>query len=81
MTEEARKEYIKNLGELFEKAKISIRLVRDKVKDDFEKAFKNSDITEDDRYQYREDLDKHVDEINKELEQLAAQKEKEVMTI
>jgi len=81
MTEESRQQFTKMLSEYLEKAKVSVRQVRDKVKEDIEKAFKNSDITEDDRYQYREDLDKHVDELNKQMEELTESKRKEILTI
>jgi len=81
MTEESREKFTKMIAEQLEKSKISIRQIRDSVKEEIEKAFKVSDITEDDRYDYREELDKKVDEINKEMEELAEKKRKEIMTI
>ena len=81
MTEESRQQFIKVLGDQLEKSKVSMRQARDKVKEDIEKAFKTSDITEDDRYQYRDDLDKHIDELNKEMDKFAEKKKEEIMTI
>jgi len=81
MTEEAREKFTKMISEQLERAKVAARQIRDKVKEEVENAFKTSDITEDDRYKYRDDLDKHIDEINKDLEERAEKKRKEIMTI
>jgi ribosome recycling factor len=81
MTEETRQQFIKMLAEQLEKAKISIRQIRDSVKEEIEKAFKTSDITEDDRYDYRKELDDHVDTINKDMDTMAKKKDEEIMTI
>ncbi|HUT22064.1 MAG TPA: ribosome recycling factor [Candidatus Bipolaricaulota bacterium] len=81
MTEESRKNLVKLLGEKLETAKISVRQLRDKVKEEIEKAFKASELTEDNRYAYREELDKHVEALNKNLEEMAEKKRKEIMTI
>ncbi|MFZ5364592.1 MAG: ribosome recycling factor [Patescibacteria group bacterium] len=81
LTEESRAKFTKMIAEKLEEAKVSVRQIRDKVKEDIEKAFKNSDITEDDRYDYRDGLDKHIESLNKELDELAEKKSKEIMTI
>lgn len=81
MTEENRKDLIKIMNEKLEAAKISVRGVRDNVKEEIVAAQKNSDITEDDRYQYLDELDKKVAELNKELQALTESKEKEIMTV
>lgn len=81
MTEENRKELIKVLGKILENAKISIRQIRDKVKESIIKAEKNNDITQDDRYQYLADLDNFVSDYNKKAEKIADEKEEEIMTI
>lgn len=81
MTEETRKELLKVLGKMMENDKISIRQVRDKVKEEILKAEKDKVITQDDRYQYLADLDNYVSEMNKKTEVIVKEKEDEIMTI
>lgn len=81
MTEETRKELLKVLGKIVETNKISIRGLRDKVKEEIIKAEKDKDITQDDRYQYLADLDNYISELNKKMEEIAKEKEEEIMTI
>ncbi|MBU1131718.1 ribosome recycling factor [Patescibacteria group bacterium] len=81
MTEENRKDLIKIMSEKLEAAKVAARSVREKAKEDIMSAQKAGDITEDDRYEYVEELDKKITEINKELQTIAEAKEKEIMTV
>ncbi len=81
MTEENRKDLIKIMNEKLETAKVAVRGIREKVKEEIMTGLKNSDITEDDRYQYAEELDKKVAELNKELQTITEAKEKEIMTV
>jgi ribosome recycling factor len=81
MTEETRKELLKVLGKMQEADKISIRQIRDKVKEEILKAEKDKTITQDDRYQYLADLDNYVSELNKKVEAIAKEKEEEIMTV
>jgi ribosome recycling factor len=81
MTEENRKGLLKVLSQKLETAKISIRQIRDKVKESILAAEKNKEITQDDRYKYAADLDNYVTDINKKLESITKEKEEEIMTI
>ena len=81
MTEETRKELIKISGKMLESGKINIRQVRDKVKEEILNAEKDNEITQDDRYKFLADLDNYVTELNKKAQQIAEQKEEEIMTI
>ena len=81
MTEENRKDLIKIMNEKLEAAKVSLRGVREKVKEEIVEAQKGSDITEDDRYQYVEEMEKKVAELNKVLQDLTESKEKEIMSV
>lgn len=81
MTEENRRDLVKLMNEKLETAKVGVRSVREKVKDEIMSVFKNSEITEDDKYRFVEELDKRVSELNKELQGLAEQKEKEIMSV
>lgn len=81
MTEENRKQMVKVLGGKVEDAKIAIRQVRDKVKEQIIEAEKNKDITQDDRYSFLTDLDNYVTELNKKLLAISEEKEQDIMTI
>ncbi|NUM25414.1 MAG: ribosome recycling factor [Candidatus Buchananbacteria bacterium] len=81
LTEESRKELVKAVGEKMEKAKIAIRQIRDKVRDDIAKQEKNKEITEDDKYALQKKLDDLVKEYNEKIKLVGEKKEKEIMTI
>lgn len=81
LTEESRKELTKSVGEKMEKARIAVRQVRDKTKDEISKAEKNNEITEDDKYDLQKKLDDKVKEYNEKIKQIGEKKEKEIMTL
>ncbi|MBI5254510.1 ribosome recycling factor [Candidatus Falkowbacteria bacterium] len=81
MTEETRDKYLKILKEKLEKAKISLRSVREKVKDEILAAFKVKEISEDSRYNFIDELDKETAKYTAKLEEQSAIKEKEIKTI
>ncbi len=81
MTEENRKDMVKILKQKAEQARISARGVREKVRDKIIKAEDAKEITEDERFRSQEELDKHVGEVNKEIDKITDEKEKEIMTI
>ena len=81
MTEENRKEMVKKLNEMQEQARISVRQVRDEVKKEIEEAEKNKEITEDDKYDFIEELDKETDRINNEIKDIRDRKEEDIMTV
>jgi ribosome recycling factor len=81
MTEERRKEIALQLKKYGEEAKISLRNVRKEAWDKVQTALKNKEATEDDKYWAEEELNKLIDEMNKEVDKIVAQKEQEVMKI
>lgn len=81
MTEENRRDLLKILGKKAEDAKVSIRQARDKVRETIIEAEKNKEITEDDKYKYLTELDNFTTDFNKQVEQLAEQKEQEIMKV
>lgn len=81
MTEENRKKLVKMMGEKLEEAKIAVRSVREKVKEEIVRAEKDGNITEDDRYDYVDELDKRVGELNKQFQELSDKKEQEILTV
>ncbi len=81
MTEENRKELVKKLNEKMEQARIKIRQVRDEVKEEIEKAEKNKEVGEDDKFKFMEELDKESSRLNTELKAIRDKKEEDVMMI
>ncbi len=81
MTEENRKELVKKLNGQMETVRISIRRVRDEIKETIEKAENNKEITEDDKFRFIKELDEEVSRKNDELKNIRDKKESEIMTI
>lgn len=81
MTEENRKDLVKKMNERQEKAKISIRQVRDDVKTGIEEAFANKEMSEDDKFRFMKELDEEVNKYNEQIKDLRDKKEKEIMEI
>jgi ribosome recycling factor len=81
MTEENRLESVKKVNEKQEKAKISVRQIREDVKNSIEDDFDNKEIGEDDKFRFIKELDERVSEINKEIQEIRERKEKNIMEI
>lgn len=81
MTEERRKEMVKLLGQISEKAKIAIRNVREEIIKEFKKQQEEENLTEDDLAGMKKDLQEVVDKYNEQVKEITASKEKEIMTI
>ena len=81
LTEERRKELAKGLSKKTEDAKVNIRGVRRDAMDFFKKAQKNSEITEDDLKGLEDDIQKLTDAKIKEIDNICAAKEKDIMSI
>jgi ribosome recycling factor len=81
MTEERRKELVKVVGQMSEKARVAVRNVREEVWKEIQKMEEDGKITEDDKISGKQELQEVVDKFNEEIKKLADAKEKEVMTI
>ncbi len=81
MTEENRLEAVKKVNEKQEKAKISVRQIREEIKNSIEDDFDKKEIGEDDKFRFIKKLDERVSEINKEIQEIRERKEKNIMEI
>ncbi|MFP3916218.1 ribosome recycling factor [Lysinibacillus telephonicus] len=81
LTEERRKDLVKVVKKEAEDAKIAIRNVRRDANDDLKKLEKNGDITEDDLRGYSDDIQKLTDEYIVKVDEVAKDKEKEILSI
>ncbi len=81
LTEERRKEIVKQTHEKVETAKISVRNIRQDAIKQIKKLKDAKTITEDDAHRYEKDVQDLVDQTNQEITDLFAAKEKELMTV
>ena len=81
LTEERRKELVKEVKKIGEDAKVSIRNIRRDINDQLKKDEKNGDITEDDLRSQTDDVQKATDNSIKEIDQLVADKEKDIILV
>lgn len=81
LTEETRKEIVKVLNQKTEEAKIVIRVIRDKVKEEIIEAEKNKEFGEDEKFLLLEQLDKTVGSYNEQVKEMMEKKETEITTI
>lgn len=81
LTEDRRKELVKDIKKLAEESKVAVRSIRRDSIDKLKKMQKASEITEDDLKNGEEQLQKITDEFIKNVDKEAEKKEKEVMEI
>lgn len=81
LTEERRKELVKDIKELAEETKIGVRNVRRDTVDKFKSMKKNGEITEDDLKQAEKKTQDLTDRFIKEIDAIADKKQKEIMSI
>jgi ribosome recycling factor len=79
LTTESRESLVKVLKDKLEESRISVRRERERVWDDIQAQEKAGKMTEDEKFRSKDDLQKVVDEANKNLEAAFGRKEKEVM--
>ena len=81
LTEERRKELVKQIKKMGEDAKVAIRNVRRDVNDDLKKQQKAGDITEDEMKNALDDVQKTIDKAIKKVDEIIAKKNEELMAV
>ncbi|MBQ6996997.1 MAG: ribosome recycling factor [Oscillospiraceae bacterium] len=81
LTEERRKELVKQVRKYAEEAKVAMRNIRRDGMDYIKKLKKNSEITEDDQKKAEKDLQDILDKNIKRVDDATAAKEKELMAL
>lgn len=77
LTEETRKEYVKQVKQMAEECKIALRNVRQDANNDIKKL----EITEDEQKQAQEEVQELINKYNKIVEEKLKVKEQELMTV
>ena len=81
LNEERRKDLTKVASKGAEETKVAIRAIRRDAIEQIKKLKKNSEITEDDQRDAEEEMQKITDKAVKEVDEIYAKKEKEIMEV
>ena len=81
LTEERRKELVKQIGKYAEGGKVAIRNIRRDAVEKFKAMKKAGELTEDDMKLAEKDIQKMTDDMCKEVDKLLAAKEKELLAV
>ena len=81
LTEERRKELVKQVKKVSEDFKVAIRNVRREANDTLKNLKKDKDISEDDMFRFQDEAQKETDSYIKMIDEIAAGKEKEIMEV
>ena len=81
LTEDRRRELVKDIAKISEESKVSIRNIRREAVEKFTAMKMSSEITEDDLKQAEKKIQELTDRFIKEIDKMAQAKQKEVMEI
>ncbi|MBQ8377834.1 MAG: ribosome recycling factor [Oscillospiraceae bacterium] len=81
LTEEIRKELVKEIKKTGEESKVALRSIRRDIMDKFKAMKKNNEITEDDLKNCEKDVQNVTDKFVKNVDDMIAKKEAEIMSI
>jgi len=81
LTEDRRKEIVKDIRKMSEESKVAIRSIRRDAIEKIKKMEKSKEITEDDLKDGEKKLQDITDDFIKDIDKIAAAKEKEIMEI
>ncbi|HRR95423.1 MAG TPA: ribosome recycling factor [Candidatus Ratteibacteria bacterium] len=81
LSEESRKEIVKNLYKMAEEAKVEIREIRRQANIQLKEKQKNGEISEDDMYNGFDEIQKMTDKYIEEIDKKTKDKEKEIMEL
>jgi ribosome recycling factor len=81
LTEDRRKELVKDVAKMAEECKVHVRNVRRDAMDNLKKMKKNNELTEDELKTAEKKIQDLTDKMTKEVESVQSAKEKELMSI
>ncbi len=79
LTGERRQELVKMAKDKLEEARVSVRKERDEVWSDIQQKEREKEMTEDEKFMAKDEMEKLVKEANEKLEQIFEDKEKEIL--
>lgn len=81
LTAELRQQYVRDMGEKVEEARIAVRGIRHKIMSAVEDQAESMGVSEDDMKRRKEEVEKEVQKIMNEIESIADKKEEELTTL
>lgn len=81
ITEQRRKELVKQIGKVVEDARVAVRHARRDANEEVKQAQKDKVISEDESKKTQEEIQKLTDDYIAKVDQTSADKEKELMTV
>ncbi|MBC86327.1 MAG: ribosome recycling factor [Bdellovibrionaceae bacterium] len=81
LTEERRKDLVKNIKKIVEDARVSVRMARRNANDETKRLLKDKEISEDDQKRVQDEIQKLTDKYIKDVDQISDDKEKDLMTM
>jgi len=81
LTEDRRKEFVRQVKQLGEKAKVAVRNVRRDANDDVKKQVKDAGLSEDESKRLQEKIQTLTDRIIAEIDQVLDRKEQDILTV
>lgn len=81
LTEDRRKDLVKSVKKICEDARVAVRMVRRDANDGLKQELKDKAISEDENKRQQDEVQKLTDDYIKKIDQFAAEKEKELMTV
>lgn len=81
LTEERRRQLVKQVGEKVEEARIALRNVRQDALKEAKHMKDNKEMSEDDLKRVEKDIDQNMSNANAKIEEMFKSKEKDIMTI
>ena len=81
LTEERRKEIVKDVKKTAEEAKVAVRNVRRDEMDEAKAKLKNKEISEDEEKSLEDKIQKETDKYVAKIDEIAEKKEKEIMSV
>lgn len=80
LTTERREVLTKLANSKLEESRVSLRSSRDDVWNDIQKREKEGGMGEDDKFRFKDEMQKIIDDASKKLEEVSAKKDKEIMS-
>jgi ribosome recycling factor len=81
LTEERRQELVKTVHKRLEEAKVAIRNIRRDVLDDLREFEKGKEVSEDEFFRAKDDLQKLTDRYSEEIDRIGERKEQDIMEV
>jgi len=81
LTEDRRKEFVKQARSMSEKSKVSIRNLRRDANEDVKKQVKDDALPEDEAKRLQDEIQKMTDQFTKEVDTVIDKKEQDILTV